>query len=310
MAARGRPAGYLAVSGHTNIDYLAHVKRLPGPNQSMEFTGTLRALGGTAANIALTAARLDVPTALISFVGADFPAPFSQELRAAGVDTRALVRVRGLTTPVCWIFTDPQERQVAFINQGAAVAADRHPVPASTIAAARVLHLSTGRPAHHLATAAAARRRGVAVHFDPGQELAYVWTRPLFRRMLARSDALFGNEGEMQVAMKYLGARNPKQLLDHVGLVVGTRGRKGSFALTAQGKTQVPGVRARRVVNATGAGDAFRGGFYAARYRSLSMDECLRWGAAAASLSVERPTGAPAGISVAAIRRRLGRGPP
>lgn len=297
--------GYLAVSGHTNIDYLAHVERLPGPNQSMEFTGTVRALGGTAANIALASARLGVPTTLISFVGQDFPDQFGQEFVKAGVRTTGLVRVRGANTPVCWIFTDPAERQVAFIDQGAAAAADGRPVPQRALAGAKVLHLSTGRAKHHLRAARAARRKGIAVHFDPGQELSYVWDPETFAAMMGLCDALFLNEHEMRVALRYLEARRPRDLLDHVELVVGTRGAKGSFALTRDGRVSVPASRARRVVNATGAGDVFRGGFYAARYRSFPLEECLRWGAAAASIGVERATGAPSQLTVAAVRRRL-----
>lgn len=298
--------GYLAVSGHTNIDYLAHVRRLPRPNQSMEFTGTVRALGGTAANIAVSAARLGVPTSLISFVGHDFPREFQEELESAGVGTGGLVRVPGKGTPVCWIFTDPDERQVAFMDQGAAAAADGRGLPPGSLAGARVVHLSTGRAKHHMRAAREARRKGLAVHFDPGQELSYVWDSDTFGRMVPLCDALFLNEHEMRLALGYLGVKRPNDLLDHVDLVVGTRGSKGSFALTAEGRVSVRATPARRVVNATGAGDVFRGGFYAARYRGLPLEECLRWGGAAASIGVERPTGAPSHLTVAAVKRRLG----
>jgi sugar/nucleoside kinase (ribokinase family) len=297
--------GYLAVSGHTNIDYLAHVERLPRAHESMEFTGLVRALGGTAANIAIASARLGVPTALMSRVGPDFPEDFAEELARAGVDTRGLLRVPGETTPVCWIFTDPQERQMAFIHQGAEGEADRIPPPRRAMAGARVLHIATGRAGHHLKAAAVARRLGLEVHFGPGQELGYVWTPASFRRMLPRCDALFVNEHELKLAMRYTGSRRPRDLLGHVQFVVGTAGARGAFALTPDGREFAPSIKARRVVNATGAGDAFRGGFYAARFRSEPLRECLRWGAAAASLCVERAAGAASGITPAAVRRRL-----
>jgi len=301
--------GYLAVAGHTNIDYLAHVERLPGPHESMEFTGTVRALGGTAANIALASARLGVPTALLSFVGPDFPREFARELDGAGVDTRAVEALPGATTPVCWVFTDRRERQVAFIHQGSAAQADRRAVPTAAIARARVLHLATGRAKHHMRAAAEGARRGLEVYLDPGQELSYVWTPATLRAVLEHCDGLFLNEHEMRVAMRYLGARRAEDLLDHVGLIVGTRGGRGSFALTADGRVAAPAIRPRRVENSTGAGDVFRGGFHAAKYRSLPLRDCLRWGAAAASLAIERPTGAPAGLTVAALRRRMRRRP-
>ena len=270
--------GYLVVSGHTNIDYLAHVERLPAPHESMEFSPPLRALGGTAANIALAAARLGVPTALSSFVGPDFPPEFSRQIKAAGVDMRALVRLKRSTTPVCWVFSDPRENHMAFINQGAAAQADRHPVPTRVLAGARVLHLSTGRALHQTRAAREGARRGLEVFFDPGQELSYVWTPAALRRVLKHCDGIFLNEHEMRVALKYLGRRRPQDLLDHVPLVVGTRGRRGSFAFTREERVSTRGIPARRVVNATGAGDVFRGGFYAGRYRSLPLRGCLECG--------------------------------
>jgi sugar/nucleoside kinase (ribokinase family) len=297
--------GFLSVFGHTNIDYLASVKRLPAPDHSIAFEGPVRALGGTAANIAAWAASLGTPVKLASFVGDDFPEAFEEELAGRGVDTRHLVRVKGAATPACWIFAAKDERSMAFINQGAADKGGRGAVDRAAVLGARVVHLATGPPAYHTRVAAFAARQGRTVAFDPAQELSYLWTPTLLRRMLRFTDVLFLNDSERRIAKRYLGASSDRALLRHADALVLTHGRRGSEYLSASHHERVKAVKARRVVNAIGAGDAFRGGYYAALYRGLAPRERLLWGAAAASFAVETHGGQSAVVSEGRLMRRL-----
>lgn len=62
---------------------------------------------------------------------------------------------------------------------------------------------------------------------------------------------------------------------------------------------------ADRVVNTTGAGDAFRGGFYAAAWRGLGPADQLLWGAAAASFAVEAQGGLAGAPGLSRLRARI-----
>lgn len=301
----GAAPTYLGVFGHTNIDYLARVRRLPGPDESMAFEGPVRALGGTAANIAVYAAALGTPVLLVSPVGDDFPREFEAQLRKHGVDLRHLQRIGGHPTPVCWIFTDDRERQLAFINQGAAQSPRAHRVEPRAVRAVEVVHLATGSPKHHLAASALAKREGKHVSFDPGQELSYVWTARSFRTMLGRSDTLFLNDAECKRALSYLSAQRPRDLLESVSELVLTHGRRGSEFMGPEGTVKAPAARPTRIVNTTGAGDAFRGGYYAAAWRGLPPLERLRWGNAAASFAVEAHSGQENVPTTRRLRMRL-----
>jgi sugar/nucleoside kinase (ribokinase family) len=270
---------------------LARAQRLPGPDESTAFEGPVRALGGPAANIAVYAAALGAPVLLSSFVGEDFPPEFERQLRRRGVDTRHLVKVSGAPTPVCWIFTDASERQAAFINQGAAKSPAARRVPRAAVERAQIVHLATGEVLHHQRAAALARRLGKRVAFDPGQELSYAWTAGTFRKMLSRTDTLFLNEGECRQALAYLGLDRAPDLLKFVQELILTHGRRGSEYLSATVRVRVRAAKAKRVVNTTGAGDAFRGGYYAAHWRGLPPRERLLWGGAAASFAVESESG-------------------
>lgn len=285
---RGGRRNFLAVFGHTNVDHIANVPAFPPMNQSIEITRFETLWGGTAANIAAVAARQGVPVALASLVGGNFPVQFHEHLRELGVDLTEMRRVDDAPTPECYIFSDGEDNQVAFVIQGPMEQAHRQAVQRRALRSSDRVHLATGNPRYHIAVAKEAHRMGLPVAFDPGQELHYKWSREPFMEMLALADTLFLSEAEMRCTLHYTGLKSVEGLLDDVGKLVITLGRRGSRMLGRDGlDIAVGAVKARRVVDTTGAGDAFRGGFYSALWRGLGPEECMRLGAATASFVVE-----------------------
>ena len=284
----GRGRCFLGVFGHTNVDHIASVPAFPPMNQSIEITRFETLWGGTAANIAAAAARQGVPVALASFVGEDFPHQFESHLRGVGVDLEDLERVPGYPTPECYIFSDGADNQVAFVIQGPMAGADGFRVQRGALRACERVHLATGNPKYHLAVAREARRMGLPVAFDPGQELHYKWSPGPFMEMLGLSDLLFLSEAEMRCTLKYADVSRIEDLLDAVRSIVITLGREGSRLLTRGGRTvRAPAIEAPRVEDTTGAGDGFRAGYYSGLWRSMSPRECMLLGAATASFIVE-----------------------
>jgi sugar/nucleoside kinase (ribokinase family) len=56
---------------------------------------------------------------------------------------------------------------------------------------------------------------------------------------------------------------------------------------TRSGTIETPAARASAIVDTTGAGDAFRAGFYAGLFRRKELSECAKLGAATASFVIE-----------------------
>ncbi len=78
-----------------------------------------------------------------------------------------------------------------------------------------------------------------------------------------------------------------------VGMALITLGAQGSL-LHGKGKSvHIPIFSAGKVVDTTGAGDAFNGGFAAALARGAAPEEAARFGSAVAGISVTRPGTAP-----------------
>ena len=282
------PDNYLAVFGHTNVDHISLVPSFPPMNQSVQIDRFEHLWGGTTANIAAVAARQGVPVALASFVGHGFPPQFQEHLRSVGLDLTDLTVVEGQPTPECFIFSDGQDNQMAFVIQGPMEMAGGLDIQAHSIDTAATIHLATGNPQYHMRVAQEGRRRGRRVCFDPGQELHYKWTAETFSQMMRLADMLFLNDTELSRALSYTGLKGPEELLDLVDAVLLTKGRQGSALMNADGTIEVPMIPARKVEDTTGAGDAYRGGYYSGLYRGLTQRDAMLLGAATASLVVER----------------------
>src|SRR5713101_3538056 len=65
------------------------------------------------------------------------------------------------------------------------------------------------------------------------------------------------------------------------------RNSRGSAIYTRDGKIKIPRVRPKRVVDVTGAGDAYRAGFYAGLSRGFDLRRCGILGSTVASFAVE-----------------------
>ncbi|EQD29138.1 Carbohydrate/purine kinase domain protein, partial [mine drainage metagenome] len=145
------------------------------------------------------------------------------------------------------------------------------------------LHLTTGPPAVHLRLLELARRHGLRVAVDPAQEIHYRWSASAFRTLVAGAEILFGNRSEIARALELLGLREPEELTAIVPLVVRTDGPRGAVAFARGSTVRVRARRAARVRSLVGAGDAFRGGFYAGWFEGAPLAGCLEAGTRAAA---------------------------
>ena len=278
---------FLCVCGHTNLDYIMALERFPPKNTSVDVLEKKLYFGGTAANVATLASGLGVPTALVSYVGSDLPPEFRALMVEKGVDLTDLVEVPGSDTPTVWVMSDPGHDQIAFVYQGAMGRMDDQEPRLGRASQASYVHIMTGRPDYYLRMVEGLRGTGASLAFDPAQEVHHIWRPDPFRRMIRQVEAFFGNENELRTALGYLGMERPEQMLEFVNLVVVTKGAKGCLLFTPEESLHIPSVKARQVADTTGAGDAFRAGFYAGRFRGMGLRECAVIGAATSSFVVE-----------------------
>ncbi len=276
-AATERPRDLL-VSGHVNLDRFLSIDSFPGPDRTVPVRAHRLELGGTATNLARVAARLGVATGLVARVGDGFPQEFLDDLERRGIDVRGVEMVRGSPTPTCYILEDRDRGQRTLIDQGVMEHTPRAKLPSRVLREYAWLHLTTADPDFQLRLLREARRAGLRVAADPAQEIHYRWDRTSFRRLLRGSEVLFGNRSEIDRAVEFVAGRRPQDLLSFVPLVVRTEGPLGASGFSRAGSVHVSTVRPTRVRTLVGAGDAFRGGFYAAWFAGQPLVRCLAAG--------------------------------
>lgn len=168
-----------------------------------------------------------------------------------------------------------------------------HPVTAGHVPAhywqAKGVHLAPNQPEAQLALAREARRRGLVMTCDPGFHAATVNPDQL-DELLALVDAFLPSEKELNVLCPGMDAEAALHTLaSRARSVVGVkRGAKGALLLQKGDKTavHVPVVTAT-VLDPTGAGDAFCGGFLAGVVIGDDVYSSGLRGAVSASLAIE-----------------------
>lgn len=278
----------LLVAGHVNIDLFLSVPTFPPPDRTVPVLGTRKELGGPAANLALVASRYGVRVGVAALIGEGFPDEFRRRLEGGRVDLRALVRVAGRSTPTCFIVEDHRGHQRTLIDQGPMETPGAIPLPTLQFLTEYAwLHVTTGPPDRHLELVRKARRAGLRIAVDPAQEIHYRWDRHRFRTLLEGAEILFGNRSEIARAARLSDVADAARLTERVPLVIRTEGTDGATAFVPGARLHVPAIPPRRVRSIVGAGDAFRGGFYAAWFAGQSLERCLGAGARSASRWVE-----------------------
>ncbi|MCK8676519.1 5-dehydro-2-deoxygluconokinase [Streptomyces lichenis] len=295
----GAEAYDLVVMGRLGVDL--YPLRTGVPLAEVETFG--RFLGGSAANVAVAAARLGRRTALMSRTGDDpFGAYLHEELRAFGVDDRWVTPVAAYQTPLtfCEMFP-PDDFPLHFYRRPKAPDLEIRPeeLDLPAIAAARVFWMTgTGlseEPSRTATlTALAHRSRRPVTVFDldwrpmfwPDRESA----RPLYREALRHATVAVGNREECEVAT---GEREPYAaaralLAAGVELAVVKQGPEGVLAMTADGRTaKVPPIPVE-VVNGLGAGDAFGGALCHGLLAGWELERVLRYAGGAGALVASR----------------------
>jgi sugar/nucleoside kinase (ribokinase family) len=156
---------------------------------------------------------------------------------------------------------------------------------------ARHVHFACAlrRPGKWLPTLRSLKERGLTVSADFGWN-----TETSIKQLISivrHCDFIFPNEHEAQAITGTTTAmRALEKLQDWVRVPVVKLGARGAL-LMAEGKVYRQPALSVPVVDATGTGDAFNGGFLHAFLRGSGWDDCLRAGNICGSLAATRPGG-------------------
>jgi adenosine kinase len=122
--------------------------------------------------------------------------------------------------------------------------------------------------------------------YDPSQQIVRLTKEELWMG-IEGSLALFVNDYEFGLVQKMIGI-TPKEMLQYLQFMVVTCGRHGSKVYTREMEYHIPVIKPEPMVEPTGVGDAYRGGFLAGYCHNLGLETCAQMGTLAATYCLEK----------------------
>ena len=239
--------------------------------------------GGTGANIAYAMGLLGAAPLLVGAVGADF-ADYSAWLTKHGVDVSGVRVSQSRHTARFVCTTDADQNQIASFYPGAM--AEAREIDLASFGSLDLVVVSPNDPAAMARHTAEARALGIPFAADPSQQLSSLDGDEI-RALITGAEVLLSNAYEAAVIERKTGW-SAADVLAQVGVRVTTHGAGGVVVDTRDGESvEVPVVPARTVVDPTGVGDAFRGGYLTARARGLGLEPAAQLGCLMATLCIE-----------------------
>lgn len=283
--------------------------------------------GGAPANVLASLSRLGLKTAFLGKIGIDMHGKFLKEtLENAKIHTGGLIEDDSVFTTLAFVDLIEGERHFSFARKpGADTFLTKDEVSISIIRDSEILHIGslslTDEPVRSatLFALTLARDNGKIISYDPNyREL--LWknkeeAKTQMRSVLSYVNVLKISDEETELMTDIVDYQKAatKMILSGIPLVVVTLGEKGCYVATKEGGEVVKGFQAN-VIDTTGAGDSFWGGFLyqlvqsKKRPEEISLKEALtfaKFANAVASLCVEKRGAIPAMPTLEEVNARI-----
>lgn len=273
--------------GYPSLDHIAKVEHLgaSGETRIVAEHWPAATMGGCAGNVAVALARLGVAVGTCLAVGDDVESGrYVEHLRREGVDLDRVAIRAGEAMPRSYLFLDERGTELYF-DPGAM---RDWPGPA-------VLHLTdisrvvvtVGPVQVNNAVIDQAEEHGVPIALQLKRDLTAFGPGRL-GSLLRHCDLIFANREEIDFLLRAVQGAGASELLA-LGprWIVETRGAEGAVLHHDGGAVEVPVVPPRRLVEPTGAGDAFSAGVVFGLVSGVEPVVAARIGAVLASFAVE-----------------------
>lgn len=284
----------IAVTGSLSFDYIFNypgkfsdqilADKIHSINISFIVDKYEKRYGGTAGNISYNLSLLKTSPILIAAVGNDFR-DYRRWLIKKEVNVDHVKIYSRANTALGFAMTDLADNQIWSYCYGALKNS------------AKISLKQIKRPVDMLIISA--NHLNAFKHFtDEAIELKmpYMYDFGMILTMLGKKDLLFGLEhadiviaNDYEVAMMLKKTNlTKKEILKKVKILITTLGEKGSVIETKNQSYRIRVAKPTKVIDPTGAGDAYRAGFMAGFVRNFDLKTCGQMGAVAAVYTVEK----------------------
>ena len=258
--------------GAALVDMVAQVERHPSDDDEV-FVNDLKLLsGGAAANTAYACGKLGLKTAFIGKLGKEdiFNSKILKDFKETSVNTKFIKYSDNFKTGSAYVAVDTQGERRIYAHSGAANNLSKIDILEEEIIAAKLIFLSSLRnidPFIHAAKIG--KKNGIPVILNPGMLIIEQGFKNI-KELLENTDVLILSEKEFNTLFNLTENNLSKVVIKENSLtlfslgmkvVIVTLGKKGAFLLTSERSEMILPLKLEKVVDTTGAGDAFSAGF-------------------------------------------------
>jgi adenosine kinase len=241
--------------------------------------------GGTAGNISYNLGKLNTKNILISTAGRDF-FEYGKLLEKMGTDLRVDI-YENEHTAAAFILYDKDHDKINIFCAGALQHAHKIKISEKIVQNEEIIiAINAPNPVDSMKNfAVQLEELKIPMIFDPGQQINE-FTGDDLLNILKKSKYLIVNESELEILKKKANI-SQKQICNIVDYAIITLGAKGSKIYKNNEETRISAAEPKKIVDTTGAGDAYRAGLLTGIYHNLNIENSCKLGSIIGSFAVE-----------------------
>jgi ribokinase len=285
--------------GALNVDKLFKVNKIAEADGEGFITDREETCGGSAANTVAGLARFGCRVGFIGKIAADREGRILlNDFRKENVNTEGIVHVKNGRSGTAMGFVDAKGERALYVDPGVNDTISFSEINTEYAFRARFLHLSSFVGEKSFQThkkLVEALPRTVKASLDPGELYARRGLASL-EPIIKRTFVLLPNQRELELLTKTASYKEGAEALIKTGvkIVAVKMGGKGCYVTNGKESYLIEPFKVK-IVDTTGAGDAFGAGFLYGLIKGKSLRECGRIGNFVASRCITK-MGARAGL--------------
>ena len=262
--------------GALNVDKLYKVDRIASADEESEILDFKEAPGGSAANTAVGLARLGVKTGFIGKVARDREGEMLiRSFIEEGVNTDGIVVAPHGRSGVVIGFVDKAGERALYVDPGVNDSLSLQEIDLDYASQADLLHLSSfvSESSFKVQKEVVRALPDIPVTIDPGMIYARKGLSEL-KPMIKKCLVFFPNEHEIRILTGKNYIEGSQILLkEGVKIVAVKLGSRGCYVTDGKEQHMIEPFKVK-VVDSTGAGDAFCAGFIYGLIKNMTLREC------------------------------------
>jgi len=276
--------------GALNVDKLFKVNKIASAEEESFVTGFEEACGGSAANTMVGLARLGCKVGFIGKVAEDREGKMLfEDFRRESVDTNGIITVKHGRSGTAMGFVDERGERALYVDPGVNDTIKFNEINKEYMFQTRFLHLTSFVGEKSFRTQkrlVETLPKKVKVSLDIGELYARKGLNAL-EPIMSRTFVVMPNAKELQILTKKAHYERSAEVLLEKGvkIVAVKLGSKGCYVTDGKESSKVEAFKVK-VVDTTGAGDAFCAGFLYGLISGKSLYECGRIGNFVASKGI------------------------